>query len=650
MSVTGWDCCGWATKNDLLCSDGRIIKRGAFAEQDGTTVPLVYQHRHDSIENVLGHALLENRDDGVFAYAYFNDTPQGRAGKEAVEHGDITSFSIYANKLKQVGPNVVHGAIRELSLVLTGANPGACITNVSMSHGEDGEFEGVIYTGEELSEVSGNDIRHSAYDEDETVQDVFNTLTDKQKRVVYYLIQQAVGGDEEDYDDDFAHSDDEYDDDDVEAVFDTLTDKQKEAVYQIIGDTVADAIEAEDDDDDEYGDDADDDDEYGDDADDDDEYGDDEYGDDADEYDDSVEHSYTEGDMRYNNVFDNSMDDAYDDVLTHAEEATIFEDMKRTGSLKESVLAHADEYGIEQIDYLFPDFQTLSNTPEFIRRDNTWVGVVMNGVHRTPFARIKTINADITEDAARAKGYMKGNLKKDEVFTLLKRTTSPTTVYKKQRFDRDDLTDITNMDTVAWVKTEMREMLDEEIARAILFSDLRSTSDDDKISEANVRPIYNDAALYTINAVVPNGADDVETAKNAIKTLVRAKTKYRGSGTLIFFAKDTLITEMLLLEDTIGHPLYKSEAELASKLRVSRIVTVPAEIIPQGIYGVAVDLKDYNVGADKGGAVNMFDDFDIDYNQQKYLIETRISGALIKPYSAIVLKEAPASGGSDNNG
>lgn len=636
MSVTGWDCCGWATKNDLLCSDGRIIKRGAFAEQDGTIVPLVYQHRHDSIENVLGHALLENRDDGVFAYAYFNDTPQGRAGKEAVEHGDITSFSIYANKLKQVGPNVVHGAIRELSLVLTGANPGACITNVSMSHGEDGEFEGVIYTGEELSEVSDNDIRHSAYDEDETVQDVFNTLTDKQKRVVYYLIQQAVSGNEEDYDDDFAHSDDEYDDD-VEAIFDTLTDKQKEAVYQVIGDAVADVIEAEDDDDDdEY-----DDNEY---DGDDDEYDDDEYDD------DSVEHSYMEGDMRYNNVFDNSMDDTYDDVLTHAEEATIFEDMKRTGSLKESVLAHADEYGIEQIDYLFPDFQTLSNTPEFIRRDNTWVGVVMNGVHRTPFARIKTINADITEDAARAKGYMKGNLKKDEVFTLLKRTTSPTTVYKKQRFDRDDLTDITNMDTVAWVKTEMREMLDEEIARAILFSDLRNTSDDDKISEANVRPIYNDASLYTINAVVPKGADDVATAKNAIKTLVRAKTKYRGSGTLIFFAKDTLVTEMLLLEDTIGHPLYKSEAELASKLRVSRIVTVPEEIIPNGVYGVAVDLKDYNVGADKGGAVNMFDDFDIDYNQQKYLIETRISGALIKPYSAIVLKEEPTSGGSDNNG
>lgn len=632
MSVTGWDCCGWATKNDLLCSDGRIIKRGAFAEQDGAIVPLVYQHRHDSIENVLGHALLENRDDGVFAYAYFNDTPQGRAGKKAVEHGDITSFSIYANKLKQVGPNVVHGAIRELSLVLTGANPGACITNVSMSHGEDGEFEGVIYTGEELLDMSKYDMRHAAdnmadedEDDGETVQDVFNTLTPKQKKVVYYLIDQAVRG--RHGDDKIEHSDS--DDDDVEAIFDTLTDRQKEAVYQVIEDTVAEVLAENEHDDDEYGDD---------------EYGDDEY------YDDSVEHSYMEGDMRYNNVFDNSMDDTYDDVLTHAEEATIFEDMKRTGSLKESVLAHADEYGIEQIDYLFPDFQTLSNTPEFIRRDNTWVGVVMNGVHRTPFARIKTINADITEDAARAKGYMKGNLKKDEVFTLLKRTTSPTTVYKKQRFDRDDLTDITNMDTVAWVKTEMREMLDEEIARAILFSDLRNTSDDDKISEANVRPIYNDASLYTINAVVPKGADDVATAKNAIKTLVRAKTKYRGSGTLIFFAKDTLVTEMLLLEDTIGHPLYKSEAELASKLRVSRIVTVPEEIIPNGVYGVAVDLKDYNVGADKGGAVNMFDDFDIDYNQQKYLIETRISGALIKPYSAIVLKEEPTSGGSDNNG
>lgn len=649
MSVTGWDCCGWATKNDLLCSDGRIIKRGAFAEQDGATVPLVYQHRHDSIENVLGHALLENRDDGVFAYAYFNDTPQGRAGKEAVEHGDITSFSIYANKLKQVGPNVVHGAIRELSLVLTGANPGACITNVSMSHGEDGEFEGVIYTGEELLDMSKYDMRHAAdntADEDEddggeTVQDVFNTLTPKQKKVVYYLIDQAVRGKRNNGE--LGHSDSDDDGDGVEDVLDTLTDRQKEAVLQVIEESVAAALDDYDNSNGEY-----DDDEYGDD---DDEYGDDddeEY--DDDEYDDSVEHSYMEGDMRYNNVFDNSMDNTYDDVLTHAEEATIFEDMKRTGSLKESVLAHADEYGIEQIDYLFPDFQTLNNTPEFIRRDNTWVGVVMNGVHRTPFARIKTVNADITEDAARAKGYMKGNLKKDEVFTLLKRTTSPTTVYKKQRFDRDDLTDITNMDTVAWVKTEMREMLDEEIARAILFSDLRNTSDDDKISEANVRPIYNDAALYTINATVPKGADDVATAKNAIKTLVRAKTKYRGSGTLIFFAKDTLVTEMLLLEDTIGHPLYKSEAELASKLRVSRIVTVPEEIIPNGIYGVAVDLKDYNVGADKGGAVNMFDDFDIDYNQQKYLIETRISGALIKPYSAIVLKEEPAAGGSDNNG
>lgn len=593
-----FDFSGWATKNDLKCSDGRTIRHGAFADQNGQTVPLVWQHQHNDPSNVLGHALLENRDNGVYAYCTFNNTEAGINAKQLVEHGDVTALSIYANQLKQKGGDVLHGVIREVSLVLAGANPGALIDFPILAHGEEAEDEAVIYTGEELvkdepvaehaeqeepAEVSVEEQPKEGEKkmaEEKTVKDVFDELTEEQKKVVYFMIGQA------------------------------LEDAKGEAAQ--------DAFEGE----------------------------------------DYMQHNVFEG------------DEMTSDVLSHAEVEAIFSDAKRFGSLKDAVLAHDAEnavdeehvpatYGIDYINYLFPDAKAVTNVPEFIKRPDEWVAKVMTGVSHTPFSRIKSVFADITEEDARAKGYFKGNYKKDEVFTLLKRTTTPTTVYKKQKLDRDDVVDITDFDVVAWIKKEMRMMLDEEIARAILVGDGRSGSSDDKILETSIRPIWTDADLYTIKkavTVAANATDD-QKAKAVIRASLKARKDYRGSGSPVLFTTEDMLTNMLLMEDQMGRIIYDSKEKLATAMRVRDIVTSPimenltrtdSDSNTRTLVGLIVNLSDYKVGADKGGAVNMFDDFDIDYNQQKYLIETRCSGALVKPYSAIALEMIEESANAGN--
>ena len=559
-----YDFSGWATKNNLKCSDGRTILKDAFKENDGQKVPLVWNHQHNDPSNVLGHALLENRNDGVYAYCAFNDTEAGQQAKQLVEHGDVASLSIYANKLKQRGNDVVHGVIREVSLVLAGANPGAFI-DVVMSHGEDSEGDGVISMMEDISlsngEIDDNTISHAEENKEDkkveenskdmTLQAIIDTMTEDQKNVMYYLIGKAAEGNDEN---------------------------------------------------DEGG-------------------------------DKNMKH----------NVFDQT-EDTQENTLSHDAMNTIISDAKRYGSLKESFLAHAQEYGIENIDYLFPEAETLNKAPEFIKRDTGWVSKVMNGVHHTPFSRIKSMFADITEDDARAKGYIKGNLKKEEVFSLLKRTTTPTTIYKKQKLDRDDVIDITDFDVVAWLKTEMRMMLDEEIARAILIGDGRLSSSDDKINEQNIRPIVSDADLYTIKTkitIAANATSD-DKAKAFIRSVIKSRKNYKGSGEPTLYTTEDLVTDCLLLEDNTGRVIYDSLEKLKNVLRVKEIVTVPVmeglkDTEGNDVLAIVVNLADYNVGADKGGAINMFDDFDIDYNQQKYLIETRCSGALTKPYSAIAI-------------
>ena len=554
-----FDFSGWATKANLKCSDGRTIMKDAFKDNDGKSVPLVWNHQHNDPTNVLGHALLQNRDEGVYAYCTFNDSEAGKTGKLLVQHGDVCALSIWANQLKQNLNNVVHGNIREVSLVLAGANPGAFIDSIIM-HGEESDEDAIIYTGEDIVLSHSNESEDKKMDEndkEETVADVFNTLSEKQKNVVYAIIGQALEEGEE--------SDNE----------------ESEG-----------------------------------------------------------------GNEMKHNVFDQT-EEKKNDVLSHDAMNAIISDGKRFGSLKESFLAHADEYGIKQIDYLFPEAESLNNPPEFIKRETDWVSKVMNGVHRTPFSRIKSSFADITADEARAKGYIKGNLKKEEVFTLLKRSTTPTTIYKKQKLDRDDIIDITDFDVVAWLKSEMRMMLNEEIARAILIGDGRLSSSDDKINEQNIRPIASDAELYSVRVPVNVSASATtdDKAKAMIRAAVKARKEYKGSGNPTFFTTEDWLTDALLLEDTMGHRLYKNESDVAAAMRVSNIVTVPVMEGVKGpnggdLIGIIVNLNDYNVGADKGGAINMFDDFDIDYNQQKYLIETRCSGALTKPYSALVLELA----------
>ena len=567
-----FDFSGWATRNNLKCSDGRTIRKDAFKDNNGQKVPLVWNHQHNEPFNILGHALLENREEGVYAYCTFNDTEAGQNAKQLVEHGDVSALSIYANQLKQHGGDVIHGSIREVSLVLAGANPGAFIDSI-ICHGEESEEEAIIYTGEDisLSHADNEEMKEEKPMEDtkkvenktdnKTVKDVFDTLTEEQKTVVYALIGQALES---------AGVTDENDENDEE--------------------------------------------------------------------DNNMKH----------NVFDQD-DMMKGNVLSHSDMEEIFSDAKRAGSLKEAFLAHNATYGIDQIDTLFPEPKSMNTPPEFIKRDTNWVAGVINGVHHTPFSRIKSMFANITEDEARAKGYIKGKLKKEEVFTLLKRTTTPTTIYKKQKLDRDDIIDITDFDVVAWIKSEMRMMLDEEIARAILVGDGRMTSDDDHINEANIRPIWKDDDLYTIKTkiTVDASATDDDKAKAVIKAAVKSRKDYKGSGNPVLYTTEDFLTNCLLLEDTQGYRLYKSEQDVATAMRVSRIVTVPvmenlsrtdSESKTRNLVGIIVNLNDYNVGADKGGAVNMFDDFDIDYNQQKYLMETRCSGALIKPYSAIALE------------
>ena len=573
-----YDFSGWATRNNIRCSDGRTIRKDAFKDNDGQKVPLVWNHSHNDPSNVLGHALLENRDEGVYAYCTFNDTENGQNAKTLVQHGDIDKLSIYANRLKQNGGDVIHGSIREVSLVYANANPGAYIVDV-MAHGDDVEEGGIIYTDEKFS------LYHAEGDKKEETKENKTTESDK---TVGELFNSAMK---------------------------KLSDDEQKSVYAVIGAALEEKDDSED---------------------------------------SEAEHSdtngeYTDGDLEggneemKHNVFDKE-DAKEKDTLSHADQMTIISDAKRYGSMKESFLAHADEYGIQGIDWLFPEARTTTNVPEFIKRDTGWVSKIMGAVHKSPFSRIKSVFADITEDEARAKGYMKGKLKKDEVFSLLKRTTTPTTIYKKQKMDRDDVIDITDFDVIAWLKSEMRLMLDEEIARAILLGDGRPASSDDKINELNIRPIVSDEELYTIQKTVDvaNSADADTKAKAFIRAAIKARKDYKGSGNPTLFTTEDLLTDMLLLTDEMGRDLYESEEKLRTKLRVKEIVTVEVMEGATGknskpLMGIIVNPADYNVGADKGGAINMFDDFDIDYNQQKYLIETRCSGALTKPYSAIAL-------------
>lgn len=577
-----FDFSGWATRNDLKCSDGRTIRKDAFAHCDGKTVPLVWNHQHNEVDNVLGHALLENREDGVYAYGTFNNTPAGINAKEMVHNGDIKALSIYANQLKQNGMDVLHGAIREVSLVLAGANPGAFIDNIAIAHGEYSDEEAVIYTGEELS-LSHSDEEPEQKEEPEENEDKNDN-------------DAPVEGSKSENDDEIQHSDNE---ETIGDVIDSMNEKQQKVLKAL----VAQAAKGNKDD---------------------------------------KDNSEEGKESMKQNVFEQ---DNAENTLYHDGLQAIVKDGKRFGSLKESYLAHAEEYGIKDIEWLFPDAKNLSDKPGFIKRNpDAWVDIVMNGVHHTPFSRIKMMFADLREDDARANGYaQKGKLKKEEVFGLIKRTVEPTTIYKKQKLDRDDVIDITDFDVVAWLKAEMRMMLDEEIARAILFGDGRAASSDDKISETNIIPIAKDAALYTIHqAVTPKSG---ETFGHAfIDAAVIGQDDYEGSGNTKCFMSNKTLTQLLLLEDGDGRRMYKDVRDVALAMSVNAIVKVPASVIPAGIHAIIVDLADYNVGADKGGAVSMFDDFDIDYNQQKYLIETRCSGALTKPFSAVVLETAQAAG------
>ena len=619
-----YDFAGWATVNNVKCTDGRTIRRNAFIENDGETVPLVFQHQHNDPENVLGHCLLENREEGVYCYGWFNNNPKSQATKESLGNGDLDALSIYANQLVQKGGDVVHGQIREVSIVLTGANKMARIENLTFAH-SDGTYdtddeEALIFPGEgSITELS-----HGESDEEDELmdfEDILASMTEEQQAAVQAAYEQGQLDtidelsdeeadeeleDEEIYDEDDYEDEDNYEDEDDEEM-----------------------------DPEDYDEDEDEDEEYEDDA----------------EYDEALAQSMFGGNgIMKHNIFEGDDSAVQSNTLSHAETEAIFADAKKSGSLRDSVLAHTAEYGIDQIDWLFPDYKNLNNPPEFIKRDTDWVAGVMAAVHHTPFSRIKSMFADITEDEARALGYIKGNRKKEEVFTLLKRTTDPQTVYKKQKLDRDDVIDITDFDVVAWIKGEMRMMLDEEIARAILIGDGRNPASDDKISELHIRSIWKDDDLFSIKVKV-TAEDNVAHAKSVIKKIIKARAQYRGSGNPNFYTTESVLTEMLLLEDGIGHFLYPTKQALATALRVNDIITVPvfeqagtrSETVGMttkeyDLLGIIVNLKDYNVGADKGGSVNMFDDFDIDYNQQKYLIETRCSGALTKPFSALIIE------------
>lgn len=599
-----YDFSGWATRNDIQCSDGRTIRKDAFIGSNGRTVPLVWNHQHDDATNVLGHALLENRDEGVFAYGTFNNTASGQHAKEMVTNGDITGLSIYANHLKQSAKgDVFHGEIKELSLVLAGANPGAYITNVgdTIAHSEDDEFEAHIYFSEEEQDLT---LAHTDEEPEEkkddmadnkttnrTVKDVVDSMNEEQKKVLAFLVNEASKG----------------------------TDKKEDD------------------------------------------------GDEPETKDDTVKHSDEGGEVMKHNIFESDAQEDTNMTLSHSDMQALaratMRDMKKYGTLKESLLAnignflpstmqHADgDYGIKDIEMLFPDARTIETTPEFIQRQDAWVTSVINGTRHSPFSRVKSVFADITADEARAKGYTKGKKKIEEVITLLRRTTDPQTIYKKQKLDRDDILDITDFDVVAWLRGEMRIMLNEELGRAILIGDGRSAVAEDKIKEDHIRPVWTDDKLYTIKAPLPNltsANTEDEIAKAFIRKAIKSRKDYRGSGNPTLFTTEDMLTDMLLLEDKDGHVIYDTEEKLRTALRVSKIVTVPVmenqvrtdadDSKKYDLLGIIVNLSDYNVGSDKGGSVSMFDDFDIDYNQYKYLMETRCSGALIKPYSAIVIE------------
>lgn len=631
-----YDCSGWATKANMLCSDGRTIRKNAFEECDGKTVPVIWNHEHNDPNAVLGHAVLENRDNGVYAYISFNNTEAGKNAKILVQHKDVDRLSIWANKLKQMGGDVIHGVIREVSLVLAAANPGAVIDSV-IAHGDSTDEEAIICCGEyiefidELAHSDGGtkgetevgtdnkEQKPAAKKNDEkTVADAFNTLTEEQKTVVYAMIGQALedagaGTDNKDKGEvKHAASEDgsAASDETIADVFNTLTDKQKTVVYAMIGQALEDA------------------------------------GVDTDD----VEHS-EEGEtdfMKYN-VFDKETKTQDQEILAHSEFQEIIREARRRGSLKDAFLEH----GITDIDTLFPDAQTIDKTPGFIQRDNGWVAGVMAAVHKTPFSRVKSIFADITEDEARAKGYIKGKQKKDEVFKMLKRVTTPVTVYKKQSLDRDDMLDITDFDMIPWLKQEMRMMLDEELARAYLFGDGRSTSAEDKINEQNIRPVWTDDDVYTVKSeiAITKATTAEEKAQAFIKACIKSRKAYKGSGNPTMYMSEDMLTDCLLLEDKTGRVIYDTVEKLATRLRVNKIVPVP---VMEGLSrikganthflaGLYVNLTDYNVGTDRGGDVTMFDDFDIDFNKQKYLIETRCSGAMCKPYGAVAIEFVQAT-------
>ena len=568
-----YDFCGWATKNDLRCTDGRIIRKDAFKENDGRKVPLIWNHNHTSPSAVIGHAMLQNLSDGVFAYCYFNNSHSAQDAKEAVQHGDIDQLSIYANHLKQRGSDVLHGMIREVSLVHAGANPGARIEDI-IQHMDGEEEEAIIFTGETLElfhadkdeeDDKEDDKKEEKKDEkDKTVQDVIDTMNEDQKTVMFALVGQA------------------------------LEEPGKKEMKQ------------------------------------------------SDEGDDEMKH----------NLFEGAEEQGA--VLSHSDIVDIFKEAKEIGSLKKAVEKAVLSHGItvpegEVIDdYLFPEVKNLNIPPDFIKRDDSWVAKVMNGTHHTPFSRIRSMFADITADEARARGYVKGNQKIEEVFSLLKRETTPQTIYKLQKMDRDDVIDITDFDVVAWLKSEMRMMLNEEIARAVLVGDGRNSLDNSHIKEDSIRPIWTDDSLFTVNKVVtlPSSATDTEKGKAYIKAAIKARKDYKGSGNPTFFTTEDILTDMLLIEDTTGRVIYDSEEKLRTALRVKEIVTVPVmenltrtvSGATRNLIGLIVNLADYNIGADKGGAVATFEDFDINFNKYEYLIETRCSGALTKPYSAIALE------------
>lgn len=578
-----YDFSGYATKANTLCYDGLTIAPDAFKGDDGRKVPVVWNHDHSDPEHVLGHALLQNRKDGVYAYVKMNDSPSGQSALEAVRSGDIDAMSIFANGLKKAGNTVMHGVIRELSLVLAGCNPGALIDEIvehsADYNAEEGE-EAFIYTD------GGISLKHGLDPDD-------NPLGEEDDKIMHSEDEDKEKSNEN-------PEDKETTEETVKEVFDSLTEKQKNVVYAIVG-MVTDGKK-----------------------------GADNKETDNDKEDETVKH----------NVFDNDKDQG---VLKHSidEINAAMADGKRCGSMKDAFIQH----GIEDVEWLFPEDHLLDNPPRIIDNDQTWVGKVMSSVHHIPFSRVKSMSADLTEEDARAKGYIKGNFKKEQVFGLLKRSTSPTTVYKKQKMDRDDIADITSFDVIAWLKQEMRTKLNEELARAYLIGDGRNAASDDKINEGNIRPIYSDDDFYTIKvqAEVATGADTETKIKAAMNASLKARKDYKGSGNPTLFTTEDNLTDMLLLEDKIGHRLYKNEAEVAQALRVKEIVTVPQMAGMKGtkggeLFGIVVNLADYTVGADKGGAVNMFDDFDIDYNQQKYLIETRCSGALTVPFSAMAIE------------